>query len=72
MPWMALTMQGFLLLQPAMDYPIKKELISIKTEHWGSTANMDGKAVLAGKTNYDMSGKKVLLVDDITDTGESL
>ncbi|KQB33640.1 MULTISPECIES: phosphoribosyltransferase [Acidiplasma] len=54
------------------DYLIKKELISIKTEHWGLTANMDGKAVLAGKTNYDMSGKKVLLVDDITDTGESM
>ena len=54
------------------DYLFKKDLLSIKTEHWGLTATMDGKAVLKEKLNYDITGKKVLIVDDITDTGESM
>ncbi len=54
------------------DYLFIKDLLTIKTEHWGLTASMDGKAVLKGKLNYDISNKKVLIVDDITDTGESI
>jgi len=49
-----------------------KSLYSIKTEHWGLTATPDGTAKLVAKPQVDMAGKKVLLVDDITDTGESL
>ena len=54
------------------DYLLIKDLLSIKTEHWGLTATMDGKAILAGKLNHNLENKKVLLVDDITDTGESM
>ncbi len=49
-----------------------KDLISVKTEHWGITATKDGEAVLKTKIDVDIKGKRVLIVDDITDTGESM
>ncbi len=49
-----------------------KELFSIKVDHWGVTATKDGKAKISCPLSGDVKGKKVLVVDDITDTGESL
>lgn len=54
------------------DYLILKELYSVKTEHWGVTASKDGTARLVQGLNVDVNGKKVLVLDDITDTGESM
>ncbi len=54
------------------DLMIIKELYSVKTEHWGVTASKDGKAKLVQGLNADVSGKKVLVLDDITDTGDSM
>lgn len=49
-----------------------KKLYAVKTEHWGVTANPDGKALLTQELNTSVKGESVLIVDDITDTGESL
>ncbi len=49
-----------------------KDLLSVKTEHWGITATKDGAASLKSSITSNIEGKRVLLVDDITDTGESL
>ncbi|MGQ4912326.1 MAG: phosphoribosyltransferase [Candidatus Thorarchaeota archaeon] len=49
-----------------------KELYSVKIDHWGVTATKDGKARLTCPLVGDVKGKRVLVVDDITDTGESL
>jgi hypoxanthine phosphoribosyltransferase len=49
-----------------------KDLYAVKTEHWGFTASKDGKAVLKKQGDPDIKGKRVLVVDDITDTGESM
>ncbi|AGB04067.1 putative phosphoribosyltransferase [Aciduliprofundum sp. MAR08-339] len=54
------------------DYLNIKELYAVKTEHWGLTATPDGKARLAQGLQISIEGKKVLVVDDITDTGQSL
>ncbi len=54
------------------DYLNIKDLYAVKTEHWGVTATPDGKAKLAQGLQVDIKGKKVLVVDDITDTGQSL
>jgi hypothetical protein len=49
-----------------------KDLLSLKVEHWGITASPNGEARLKYPLTVDLSGKKVLVVDDITDTGESM
>jgi hypoxanthine phosphoribosyltransferase len=49
-----------------------KELYSVKIDHWGVTATKDGRAKLTCPLVGDVAGKQVLVVDDITDTGESL
>ncbi len=54
------------------DYLNIKDLYAVKTEHWGLTATPDGKAKLAQGLQISIDGKRVLVVDDITDTGQSL
>jgi len=54
------------------DHLVVKNLFTVKTEHWGLTATKDGKAKLAQALTVDVRGKPVLVVDDITDTGQSL
>ena len=49
-----------------------KDLASIRVEHWGKTAEKDTGAVIKYGINADLSGRNVLIVDDISDTGESL
>ncbi len=54
------------------DYLNIKDLYAVKTEHWGLTATPDGKAKLAQGLQVSIKGKRVLVVDDVTDTGQSL
>jgi hypoxanthine phosphoribosyltransferase len=54
------------------DYLHIKDLTSIKVEHWGIAATPDEKAVIKFPLSADIKGKRVLLVDDITDTGDTL
>ena len=49
-----------------------KNYAALKIDHWGVTASPDGKASLSQELALDLSGKKVLVVDDITDTGQSM
>lgn len=49
-----------------------KDILSVRITHWGATAEKDSKAVLKYPLQTDLSGKKVLLVDDLTDSGDSM
>jgi uncharacterized protein len=49
-----------------------KHLVSLRAQHWGVTATPSGKAELTEGLSSPVTGKRVLIVDDITDTGESL
>ncbi len=68
----ALARGGLVPARQLSDFLSIKDVAAIKVEHWGVTANKDQKAVLKYPISIDLSGKKVLVVDDITDTGESL
>jgi len=63
---------GWVLSRVLCDFLGVKDLVSLKVEHWGVTATPDGKARLKYPFNIDLTGRKVLIVDDITDSGESM
>ncbi len=63
---------GWFTARVLCDLLSVKELVSLKVEHWGVTAQPDGKAVIRYPFSLDLSGKNVLVADDITDTGESM
>jgi len=63
---------GWIPSRSVCDFLGVKDLISIKMEHWGEIATNDGKAKLKYPLNVRLDGKKVLIVDDCADTGESL
>ena len=63
---------GWVLARILCDFVGVKDLFSLKVEHWGVTATPDGTAKLKHPLNVELTGKKVLIVDDITDTGESM
>jgi len=49
-----------------------RRLVSLRAQHWGVTATPDGTAKLTEGLSGPVTGQTVLVVDDITDTGESL
>lgn len=63
---------GWVLARVLCDLIGVKDLVSIKVEHWGITATPDGTAKIKQELNVDLTGKKVLVVDDISDSGESM
>ncbi len=54
------------------DFLLQKDLAAIKVEHWGIAATL-GKAKIKFPLpiDIDISGKKVLMVDDVADTGDT-
>lgn len=72
----ALSRGGYVPARIICDKMIIKNLASIKVDHWGITAAKDGEV----KIRYPLSLtekewkdiKNVLVVDDITDTGDSM
>lgn len=48
------------------------DLISLKVEHWLQTGKTKDEATIRYPLTGDLKGKKLLVVDDITDTGKSL
>ena len=68
----ALIRGGLVPARLICDHLHLKNLFAVKVEHWGITAQADMKAKLIQGLDLDLTGKKILVVDDITDTGESL
>ncbi|MCX8173213.1 MAG: phosphoribosyltransferase [Thermoplasmata archaeon] len=67
-----LTRGGWIPARLICDELQVKSLYAVKTEHWGLTATKDGQAKIAQTLPVDVRDKNVLIVDDITDTGQSL
>jgi hypothetical protein len=67
-----ITRGGWVPARNLCDFLGIKDLLSLKVEHWGITATPDGEARLKYPIKVDLTGRKVLVVDDITDTGKSM
>ena len=67
---------GWYLARVLCDFFLLKDLLSLKMEHWGVTATITGAAEL--KYGFDdaaiakLHTKRVLIADDVTDTGDSI
>ena len=54
------------------DFLLIRELYSVKAEHWGIVATVTSKAKITQPLTVDLTGKSVLVVDDVADTGETV
>jgi hypoxanthine phosphoribosyltransferase len=68
----ALTRGGWVPARLVADRLGIKRLVSLRAQHWGVTATPSGRAELTEGLSGPVKGQNVLIVDDITDTGQSL
>lgn len=67
-----LTRGGWVAARLLADRLAVRRLVAVRAQHWGVTATPTGSAQLTEPLSGDVAGERVLVVDDITDTGESL
>ena len=63
---------GYVPARVVCDYMLHEKLTSIKIEHWGIAAEKKEKVTVVFPLSTDISDLKVLIIDDVTDTGETL
>lgn len=68
----AIARGGYTPARLLCDFLDIHDLVSIQILHWGRAAEITAEAHVKYPYQLDLSGKKVLLVDDICDTGDSI
>ncbi|BDR91160.1 phosphoribosyltransferase [Vulcanisaeta souniana] len=68
----AIARGGYAPARLICDYLGITDLISIQVVHWPSTAQVTEKAYIKYPLSVDLGGKRVLVIDDIVDTGDSI
>ncbi len=63
---------GYVPGRVVADFLLHDLLTSMKIEHWGEAAYRKEEAVVRFPLAVGVSGKKLLIVDDVTDTGDTL
>ncbi len=63
---------GYVPARIVCDYLLSDRLTSIRISHWGVAARKMERAEVVYPLNTPVEGKKVLVIDDVTDTGETL
>ncbi len=63
---------GFVPARLICDFLDITDLLSVQSQHWVEAARAAQKAILKYPYRVDLEGKKVLIVDDIVDTGDTL
>ena len=63
---------GFVPARLICDFLDVTDLLSVQSQHWVEAARAAQKAILKYPYRVDMEGKRVLIVDDIVDTGDTL
>jgi len=64
---------GLVPARMVCDLLLKNDLMSITTQHWGIATNLGPARIKFSLPHEaDISGKRVLVVDDVADTGDSI
>ncbi|KAF1076651.1 phosphoribosyltransferase [Methanogenium sp. MK-MG] len=63
---------GYVPARVVCDYLLHQMLTSIKIEHWGVAAEERPETVIRFPLSVDVAGARLLVVDDVTDTGDTL
>jgi len=63
---------GYVPARVVCDFLLHNLLTSMKVEHWGIAAHKKDQAVVRFPLAVDVKGLKVLILDDVTDTGDTL
>ncbi|WP_018952534.1 phosphoribosyltransferase [Thioalkalivibrio sulfidiphilus] len=63
---------GFVPARYLCDYLHLQDMTSIKVQHYTGPAKMEAKAWVKYPLSGDVQGKRVLIVDDVNDTGDTL
>lgn len=63
---------GFVPARIVCDDLLISNLTSIRIEHWGSAATRYEHAIVRFPLSIDVRGSDLLVIDDVTDTGETL
>lgn len=63
---------GYVPARVVCDFLIFDLLTSMKVEHWGIAARRRDQAMVRFPLAVDVTGQRVLIVDDVTDTGDTL
>lgn len=67
----AIARGGYVPARSLADFLMVSELYSLQVSHWGMTAEKSDSAQIKEPLNADIAKKNVLLVDDLSDTGQS-
>ncbi|GAB7015024.1 phosphoribosyltransferase [Methanogenium cariaci] len=63
---------GYVPARIVCDHLMHEILTSIKIEHWGVAAEERSKTVIRFPLGVDVASARLLVVDDVTDTGDTL
>ena len=63
---------GYVPARVVCDYLLHEMLTSIKIEHWGEAALEKPETIIRFPLAVDVTGARLLVVDDVTDTGDTL
>jgi hypoxanthine phosphoribosyltransferase len=63
---------GFVPARTVCDFLLNENLTSMKIEHYGLSAQRKDEVVVRYPLAVDVKGERILIVDDVTDTGDTL
>lgn len=68
----AVSRGGFVPARLLCDFMDISDLLAVQSQHWVEAARAAERAIIKYPYRVDAQGKRVLVVDDIVDTGETL